>query len=620
VSDAKLVFVRPADGTGRLIFGDDSDTNAPAAGIGADGGFADETDGALGGYVRFLWSANVVRGERAQAAVRWQDGAPAITRAESHWQDAAPASARAAPRWQAGAAAAGRTAARWQQSRPISGRTAQHWQDGEALRLAALARWQEAVRLRAGAAQRWQDGEALRLAMDLRYQEAIRLRLASGSAWQDARPRTARVVHRAGDGQPVRRAMATRWQDARRPPPGASSVVQPPPPPPELCYDPATLGQAEFLEPWANSGRLVFVCFRAEPGPAATLYILPSRYYMAVHSLTCHRLPGMEPVPISGVTLDAAQGSFGWTFSAPAMSGVYEQLASTSEAPTQVLIQLDGMSFVFALDEPEGDDAWLKRSVSISGRSVTSSLAQPYARETARLNTAAATAQQLALQALEFTGVGLDWGLTDWLVPAGGWSHLGTPLAAVQTIVEAAGGYLLSHRSAPTLLARHPYPDLPGGGIGAPWYWSNPAIAADVELAPDAVMVTNRRRVWGPNINGVWISGTTANGIQALYRRDGTAGDRLGKPVTDALIVAEQVARQRGRAVVGAANLKELVTLELPVYTGPNQPGIIDVGALLQINSAVPWRGRVRSVSVSAPFGQAVRQRLQVERHLEVTA
>ena len=50
------------------------------------------------------------------------------------------------------------------------------------------------------------------------------------------------------------------------------------------------------------------------------------------------------------------------------------------------------------------------------------------------------TAQQLALQALDLTGYTLDWDLTDWLVPAGAWSHSGTPLAAVQAIVEAARG------------------------------------------------------------------------------------------------------------------------------------------------------------------------------------
>jgi len=212
--------------------------------------------------------------------------------------------------------------------------------------------------------------------------------------------------------------------------------------------------------------------------------------------------------------------------------------------------------------------------------------------------------------------VDLDWGIPDWLVPAGAWSHTGTPLAAVQAIVEAAGGYLLSHRTDETLLARHPYPDHAGGALGVPWEWSDPAIPADVELAPDAVMVTGTERADGPDINAVYVSGVS-QGVRALYKRAGTAGDKLATPVTDSLITAADVARMRGRSIVGAGGPKHLVSLELPVLTGASQPGVLDVGQLVQVNHSAPWRGRVRSVSVAAKFGDKVRQTVQIEQHLE---
>ncbi|MGS5089079.1 hypothetical protein ACVC7V_21550 [Hydrogenophaga sp. A37] len=354
------------------------------------------------------------------------------------------------------------------------------------------------------------------------------------------------------------------------------------------------------------------------PAPGAPLFILPARYYMAVHSLTCHKLPSMEPVPIFGVNLSAAEGSFGWSFSAEAPPSVFDQLAATGTTPTRVLITLDGLQFEFVLDEPEKSEAFGGNGTSISGRSATALLSGFYALETARHNTAAATAQQLALAALEFTGFALDWGLPDWLVPAGAWSHIGTPLAAVQALVASAGGHLQSHRNAATLQARHPYPDLTGGMPGVPWNWADPSVVPDIELAPDAVLVMGTSRVFGADINGVYVSGTT-HPPRALYKRQGTAGDKLASLITDPLIVAPEVARMRGRSVVGAAGLKQFVTLELPVLTGVSQPGVIDPGKLLQVNHAVPWRGRVRSVSVSAPFGGKVRQQLRVEQHLEAT-
>ena len=57
-----------------------------------------------------------------------------------------------------------------------------------------------------------------------------------------------------------------------------------------------------------------------------------------------------------------------------------------------------------------------KGAVSIGGRSATALIGSPWQRVAARTNSAARTAQQLAGDALDLSGVALDWGLTDWLV------------------------------------------------------------------------------------------------------------------------------------------------------------------------------------------------------------
>lgn len=356
----------------------------------------------------------------------------------------------------------------------------------------------------------------------------------------------------------------------------------------------------------------------APVGPLAPLYILPARYYMTVHSLQAHRLPDLTEIPIFDVSLSADAGSFGWTFQASAPVAAFDALEPSSGLPTSIRITLDGLQFVFIVDSLQHDDAFGSRIVRLAGRSATALQASPTARETSRLNTSARTAQQLALEALEFTGLDLDWGITDWLVPAGAWSHTGTPLAAVQAIVEAAGGYLQSHRTDATLLARHPYPDLAGGLTGGPWNWYEPSVVPDVELAPDVFVTTSIERRDGPDINAVWVSGTT-QGVLAQYKRTGTAGDKLAAPVTDPLITAAEVARWRGRSIVGAGGPKQIVRGSMPILTGVDQPGILNVGQLLQSNTSTPWRGRVLSVSASAAFGKEVRQTVQIERHLLTT-
>lgn len=347
--------------------------------------------------------------------------------------------------------------------------------------------------------------------------------------------------------------------------------------------------------------------------PDAPIYILPARFYMAVHTVEAHLLPGLTPLPIYDVSLQADAGSFAWGFSARGPAALFDALAPSAGVPAQIRITLDGMQWVFIVDSLQRQHEFGKAGARIAGRSATAAVGAPYSRELARLNATAQNAQQLAAAALNLTGVGLDWGIADWLVPAGAWSHSGTPLAAVQAIAEAAGGYVNSHRSAPTLLVRHPYPTLPGGVPGGPWNWGG-AFAADVELAPDSIITSSIERRDGPDLDGIYVSGTN-QGVLALVRRTGTTGSKLAAMVTDPLITANAAAQQRGLSVLGQSGPKHIVQLSMPILTGGANPGVLDVGQLVQINESVPWRGRVRSVGVQASMPTA-RQQITLERHL----
>jgi hypothetical protein len=139
-------------------------------------------------------------------------------------------------------------------------------------------------------------------------------------------------------------------------------------------------------------------------------------------------------------------------------------------------------------------------------------------------------------------------------------------------------------------------------------------VTPDIELAADAVITSGKEAKDGADIDAVYISGTN-QGVVALVKRTGTAGAKLGAMQADPLITHADAATQRGLSILGTAGAKEHVTLELPVLTGSGQPGVIDVGKLVQVNESVPWRGRVRSVNV-AYSRPNVRQTITLERHL----
>ena len=372
-----------------------------------------------------------------------------------------------------------------------------------------------------------------------------------------------------------------------------------------------------------GSAALVFGALPCYPAAQALLYILPARFYMTAHTIFAQTLPGLVDVPIFDATVSADAGSYCWSLSASGPASLMEQLAPVAGLPAQIKLTLDGIPWVFAVDSITRAKEFGKSGVRIQGRSLTALIAAPYLRATTRANALAQTAQQLAEDALSGTGIALDWGvgsgalanggMIDWLVSAGAWSHSGTPLDAVQAIVQAAGGYLQSHRSAATLLARHPYGQRVGDTSGAPWAWSTGN--ADVELALDAIITEAIERRDGADINAVYVSGTT-QGVLGLVKRTGSAGDKLAQMITDPLITHADAARQRGLSVLGAAGHKYAINLDLPVLTGLGQPGVLDVGQLVQINAAVPWRARVRGVTVNAKQ-PTLRQTVTLERHLE---
>ena len=81
------------------------------------------------------------------------------------------------------------------------------------------------------------------------------------------------------------------------------------------------------------------------------------------------------------------------------------------------------------------------------------------------------------------------------------------------------------------------------------------------------------------------------------------------------LITAEAAASQLGYSIIGLAGSKHKVSLTLPVRTGPDEPGVLEVGQLVQVNDLVPWRGRVRGVNVTFTAPRLI-QTVTLERHL----
>jgi len=215
------------------------------------------------------------------------------------------------------------------------------------------------------------------------------------------------------------------------------------------------------------------------------------------------------------------------------------------------------------------------------------------------------TAQQAIAQALDFTGTSLDWGVTDWLLPAGTWSHTGAPLSAALRVAESIGAVVRSHRTLQELQIAPRY-------AIEPWDWAS--ATPDVTMPADVIVTDSLEPDTTPAYNALHLSGQ-AGGIRAHAVRKGTAGDLLAPQVTDALLTDAVAARQRATAILGAAGIKQRHSLDMPLLTGGTNPGLLLPGYLLHVDDlgGKSWRGLVRGISVRAGL-PTVRQSIQIER------
>lgn len=553
----------------------------------------------------------VSRGLSYVAQSTFNDGVPARSTIHDNWSRGNPARHDNTADWQEAGKAEHVHLSAFQHGAPVSRRDASGWEPAGRVSDSKKLVHQYGIPVGSKKATNWQPGKKISTTKALAHQYGLPRRFwLRNSEWgvADKTSTASMAVFRVRKRASVQAAPMP-WNVARKPLTGLS-----------------LLPGIDSVLPASWDGHLLFECppmdamplylvFGAHPclqGPRAPFYILPARFYMTTHYLVGNLLPDLQDVPLYDCTMNADWGSFAWQFSATGPASLFEQLAPSSGIPQRLQITLDGMTWVFLVESIKRDHAFGGRRVSIGGRSVTALIGAPWSREFAYNNPLAVTAQQLAGQSLDLSDVALDWGLTDWLVPANAWSYTGTRLAAVQAIAEAAGGYLQSHRSDAQLLLRHPFPPRPDGSTGGPWNWGTGD--ADIELAPDTIITSGIERRDGPDINGVYVSGTT-QGVLAWVKREGTAGEKLAAMQTDALMTHADAVRQRGLSILAKAGPQLDISLELPILTGFGQPGVIDVGKLVQINESTPWRGRVRGVNVNANMPKA-RQTIILERYL----
>lgn len=634
MADLHLRYSQPADSAQplRLRFGDEGGGIAPPAiDVALHGRITHGLDGHAGaatvaqagahgritrglqGHVGAAWASNVDRPERVRSASICQSATPAAAPRAMGWHIARARQAGHGAHWQHARAGASGHSSAWRQSARRASTNAHHWQRALARALLDAARYQQARRHAAPAAARWQHAIGHGRLAGVHWQQTYSRASLAADQWQNARTGAAPLRHRFAQRAALRALLGVaHYQDARRPG-DALTIVGPPGQPP--CYDPAQPLQLRFVELAAPGGplQLRFVCERTGggpgPQPGATVVVPIRRVYIVTNDIQLIRIDGSVPLPAYAFALSLDADSWTWQWSATLPASVLPNIEpATAGTPVEVQASINGVPYRLLIERVQRSRQFAQDRLAVSGRGTAAILDAPYAPVMGFDNASAArSAQQLMGDVLTINGVPIGWavdfGLTDWAVPAGAWSHQGSYISALNAIAQAAGGYVQPHATAQTLRILHRYPL-------APWDWS--ALTPDVELPLAVTSVEGVEWVKKPAYNRVYVSGADGSGILGQVSIAGTPGDESAPMVTDALITHADAARQRGRAILSDTGPQALVSLTLPVLP---ETGLILPGQFVRrTDGAASVQGYVRAISLqwSRP---RMRQTIEVQTH-----
>ncbi len=327
------------------------------------------------------------------------------------------------------------------------------------------------------------------------------------------------------------------------------------------------------------------------------------RVYLVSNTASIVRARDGVEIPSTSVSIDYDDDSWAWQFSA------IVPLISIAEAldGEEVIITINGYEWRMSVDGWSDNKSWNSQSATVTGRSRTKELSSSILLPSSYAETQDRTIIQLAEQEL-ITGWTIDWQAADWLVPGGAWSYSNkAPMDIITELAEAAGAFVMPDRVNRHMTILPKYKT-------APWHLDG--VLADVQIPADIMINRGRKREYGTNANGVWLTGGNA-GITARVKRTGTGAERLLADTTNALMTHVDGARALGTKLLAESLNRSLDTIELPISSADT--GLILPGMILDIPDGKSYaRGFKATAQKNSDHKLVVRQSIEIERPLIV--
>ena len=431
---------------------------------------------------------------------------------------------------------------------------------------------------------------------------------ARGQDWQDSVPR--QIVRSGSIGKGIANqgynVLASAWVIAGLGKAGMGSPPVPKPKPPTPKPDEVVGSHLLFQYPPITG--MPALIFGGVVLSTNTKIIPVRRVYIVINNASLRRVDGNIQLPVMSMSLSLDTDSWTWGFSAAMPGSSLSNIEPASNgAPVEVEALINGVPYRALIEGVSRSREFGKSDIRVQGRGKAALLDSPYAPSMNFTNTESRTAQQLMNDALTVNGASIgwsvEWGLQDWVVPAGVFAYQGSYIGALNQIAAAAGGYIQPAAATQTIRVLPRY-------AATPWTWNS--LTPDFELPAD---ITTRESIdWVQKAvyNRVYVSGIE-QGVLGEVTRAGTGGNLIAPMVTDPLVTDVIAARQRGISILSNTGRVANVSLRLPVLP---ETGVITPGKFVKyVDNGLSRIGVVRSTSVEIGMPE-IFQTIGVETHV----
>ncbi|MBX7228419.1 MAG: hypothetical protein K1X48_02285 [Burkholderiaceae bacterium] len=559
-----------------------------------------------------IYAANINNLFEVEALLPWSRAASVKTQTDSEWGNAQTARVQNALPWQRALTQNENVSGGFTDLTSFTLHNTLSWGVGNSLNMVVDSLFSDLIKIHNLNALPWRQAAILNAQVSEQYKQLTPIKKQIEILWGLSANLNKLFTIYYGGSIPLDLFWYLPWGDAIKPPSGAESPYIPPIIPP---YTPQY--GINFQEKYSPiNSKNVNINF----GVPKIIYVPAQKVYFIVNTFSLKRVDDNTPIEIISASVGIDQNSWCWSFSAEIPYNQFEKIEPQESGPVEVELEINGILWRFLIENYNDKKVFAKTDITISGRSVTAYLENPYAPVRSIVQTLEMTSRQMAQAELErpglVTGFDLNWQLIDplgWLMPANTWSYSDlTPMQVIQALAQGAGGFVNSHPSQKTLMILPEYPK-------PFWEWDGANIAKSI---PKTIIKTqNLKWMEKPLYNGVYVSGENT-GVTGFVKRAGTDGAFQAPMYVSPMISHVTAARNKGMSILSAGGKQAQISLDLPMH---QSIGLLTPGMLIEITNGgvgieAPWRGLIRSTAISATRskGLTINQSIELERHYGV--